>query len=88
MWPDELEYGTLAGKKSQAELVRTSEMIRAQIEMMKWKEEIERKNTYTPPLSFEQKIDRMLMLLEKYGPKLEVLADVMGAMHLDEKDDS
>lgn len=62
------------------------EMMRAQIELMKWKANLDRESTYQPPRTFEQKVDYVIELLEKYGPKLATLADVLGAMHLDEKD--
>lgn len=85
------DYRNASDDKLDAErrmMEQQRELIRQQTEIYRWKQELERRTPYSPPLTFEQKIDKVISLLEKWGPKLGVLADVMGAMHLDEKDNS
>lgn len=58
------------------------------MEVYDWMEETKRKVPYTAPLTFEQKIDKLTHLLELYGPRLEKIAEVMGAMNLDEENNN
>ena len=42
--------------------------------------------TYVPPEEFQQQVVELLRLLNEYGPKLRLLADVLGAMNIEEED--
>lgn len=45
-------------------------------------------HTYVPPEEFQQQVVELIKLLHAYGPKLRVLADVLGAMKIEEEDNA
>ena len=45
-------------------------------------------HTYVPPEEFQQQVVELIQLLRAYGPKLRVLADVLGAMKIEEEDNA
>ena len=45
-------------------------------------------HTYVPPEEFQKQVVELIELLHAYGPKLRLLADVLGAMKIEEEDNA
>jgi hypothetical protein len=45
-------------------------------------------HTYVPPEEFQKQVVELIELLHMYGPKLRLLADVLGAMKIEEEDNN